>query len=93
MNDVVVLDGDCKLLAQIDGDLSLLQTEDADAGIIYMKRDFRYPVYDGPTVFEPGAEPQILETRNTVLLENITINPIPQNYGRITWNGNTLTVS
>lgn len=93
MNDTVVLGGDCQLIAQIDGDLSLLHQATADAGIVYMKRDFRYPVYDGPTVFEPGPEPQVLETRNTVLLENITINPIPQNYGRITWNGNTLTVS
>lgn len=51
------------------------------------------PVYSGPYTAEPSAEVQILETAGRVLSENITINPIPSNYGRITWNGSVLTVS
>ena len=51
------------------------------------------PSYDGMTEVTPSSETQILETRNTALYENIIINPIPSNYGLITWDGSTLTVS
>lgn len=52
-----------------------------------------YPTYDGGTTFTPSAEAQTIPTAHTVLLSDITINPIPSNYGLITWNGITLTVS
>ena len=52
-----------------------------------------YPTYDGPVTFTPSAEAQTVATRHTVLLENIIINPIPNNYGLITYNGNKITVS
>lgn len=52
-----------------------------------------YPTYDGETTFTPSAETQTIPTAHTVLLSDITINPIPSNYGLITWNGITLTVS
>ncbi len=52
-----------------------------------------YPTYDGETTFTPSAEAQTVPTAHTVLLSDITINPIPSNYGLITWNGSTLTVS
>lgn len=53
----------------------------------------QYPDYDGPVVFTPTEEAQTLETANTVLLENITINPIPSNYGKIAWNGLGIRIS
>ena len=49
--------------------------------------------YEGEYVFTPSDEEQIIQTNNKVLLDNITINPIPSNYGKITYNGRTLTVS
>lgn len=52
-----------------------------------------YPNYEGETTFTPSAEMQTIPTAHTVLLSDITINPIPSNYGLITWNGATLTVS
>ena len=52
-----------------------------------------YPDYEGETTFTPSAEMQTIPTAHTVLLSDITINPIPSNYGLITWNGATLTVS
>lgn len=52
-----------------------------------------YPDYEGETTFTPSAEMQTIQTAQTVLLSDITINPIPSNYGLITWNGATLTVS
>ena len=51
------------------------------------------PVYQGATEITPSQETQVLETYGCIVPENITVNPIPQNYGLITWNGATLTVS
>jgi hypothetical protein len=52
-----------------------------------------YPDYTGEYVFTPGPEEQVVRTKNTVLLDNITIRPIPRNYGLITYNGSFITVS
>ena len=35
----------------------------------------------------------MLETENKRMTGNVTINPIPSNYGLITWNGAFITVS
>ena len=51
------------------------------------------PVYPGPTEFTPSAEEQTIGVSGYRLKEDITINPIPSNYGLITWDGSTLTVS
>lgn len=51
------------------------------------------PAYEGPTEVTPSSETQTLDTRNFRMTENVVIKPIPQNYGLITWNGSTLTVS
>lgn len=49
--------------------------------------------YPGPYTVTPNGRTQTLATRNLTLTGNITVNPIPQNYGLITWNGAFLTVS
>lgn len=49
--------------------------------------------YTGPYTFTPSASPQIVPTSGLRMIDNVTINPIPSNYGLITWNGSTLTVS
>ena len=50
-------------------------------------------VYPGPYTVTPSVQAQTLATQNLTLTGNITVNPIPQNYGLITWNGAFLTVS
>ena len=50
-------------------------------------------IYDGPYEFTPTQETQTVSTAEKLLLENIVINPIPQNYGLITYNGSFITVS
>lgn len=50
-------------------------------------------VYDGPYEWTPTDTVQTIEIADKKALDNITINPVPQNYGLITWNGSTLTVS
>lgn len=49
--------------------------------------------YEGEYTITPSNETQILETKNLRMTDNLVVNAIPQNYGLITWNGSTLTVS
>ena len=49
--------------------------------------------YHGPYTVTPSPEAQVLETGGLVLTRNLTVNPIPSNYGLITWDGSTITVS
>lgn len=51
------------------------------------------PPYEGETVFTPTRQTQTIQAAGFLFSENITINPIPSNYGLITWNGSTLTIS
>ncbi|MBQ3429207.1 MAG: hypothetical protein IJH28_05475 [Mogibacterium sp.] len=51
------------------------------------------PVYTGNYEVTPSDTEQVLETDAFYMNGNVTINPIPSNYGLITWNGSTLTVS
>lgn len=53
----------------------------------------QYDPYQGETEFTPGPETQVVSTRGKLLMSDIVINPIPQNYGLITYNGNVITVS
>lgn len=55
----------------------------------YVERD----PYEGEYTITPTSETQILETKNFRMTDNIVVGAIPQNYGLITWNGSTLTVS
>lgn len=49
--------------------------------------------YEGPYVVTPAADPQVLRTKHLRMTGDVTIAPIPSNYGLITWNGAYLTVS
>ena len=52
-----------------------------------------FPDYDGAYEFTPTDSEQTIAIENMVARQNIIINPIPNNWGRITWNGAVLTVS
>lgn len=92
MFDTVVLDGELELINICDAELILEIAEDGEYGAFTALRD-GYPAYDGDTTVTPSQDTQTLYTAQKSVLENITINPIPSNYGLITWNGYTLTVS
>lgn len=51
------------------------------------------PAYEGAVSVTPSADLQVLQTKDFRMTDDITINPIPQNYGLITYNGSTITVS
>ena len=67
----------------------------ADASLTTSVRHWQteYPDYEGEYTITPSAEAQTLPSTDTVMHRDIVINPIPSNYGLITWNGSTLTVS
>lgn len=77
----------------LDGELSLNIPMDGEVGIITKVVEHDLPVYTGETVVTPSTSEQVLATAEKVVTRNIVINPIPSNYGLITWNGSTLTVS
>lgn len=49
--------------------------------------------YTGDYEWTPSEDEQIIEIATKRATQDIVINPIPYNYGLITWNGSTLTVS
>ena len=49
--------------------------------------------YDGPYTVTPGAESQELQTAGKSLSQNVVIEKIPSNYGKISWDGATMTIS
>ena len=51
------------------------------------------PTYQGETTFTPSDETQVIAVRNLMPTTDITINPVPNNYGKIEWNGSYLKVS
>lgn len=52
-----------------------------------------YPVYAGKYEITPSLETQTLETAYRVLTSNVVIAPIPSNYGKISYDGSTLTIT
>lgn len=49
--------------------------------------------YTGPYAVTPGDSRQVLRTNNRRTTQDIVVEPIPQNYGKITYNGSVITVS
>jgi hypothetical protein len=77
----------------LDGELSLNIPMDGEVGTVTKVVEHDLPTYTGETVITPSTTEQVLATAEKVVTRNIVINPIPSNYGLITWNGSTLTVS
>ena len=49
--------------------------------------------YEGPYEFTPTADTQVVAINLKTATQDITINPIPSNWGLIAWDGSVLTVS
>lgn len=68
-------------------------TMDVTLGTPVVKEYVDVQTYTGAYDITPSAETQTLDTAGMRMSRAVTINPIPQNYGLITWNGSFLTVS
>lgn len=51
------------------------------------------PEYDGPYTITPSSTQRVLHVAGMDMTSDITINPIPSNYGLVTWDGSILTIS
>lgn len=49
--------------------------------------------YLGPTSFIPTEERQIAHTAGQLIEQDIIVEPIPSNYGKITWDGRRITIT
>ena len=66
---------------------------DQITGTMTLPKALQPSEYDGPYTVTPGNAAQILETSGRCMTGNVTVEKIPSNYGKITWNGYVLTVS
>lgn len=90
ISDTTILDGILSELGTLSSDISAAFEIASD---ITLPKTVGGDPYQGSYEVTPTQETQVLETRYLVMNQNVTINPIPSNYGLITWNGATLTVS
>ena len=74
----------CKLIGTLSATGSLL-------GEITLSKT--QPVYKCDYTVIPGDEPQTIACAGYAMSQNITVEAVPSNYGKIGWNGFTLTVS
>ena len=51
------------------------------------------PYYRGDYEITPTQSTQVLEMEGMRAAHNVVVNPIPSNYGLITWNGSYIMVS
>ena len=61
----------------------------APAKVVYQGGE----AYEGNYEVTPSEEVQTLPTANRMLARNIVVAPIPQNYGRITYNGGGIIIT
>ena len=80
---------------ELSGDTGLSFDLGGESAIKFEIRSPTYidvDVYDGGYVFTPAEEEQVIQTTAKTLAQDIIINPIPSNYGRISWDGRRLKV-
>lgn len=93
MRDTIVLDGDLSIVIEEIADCQLSIPESGEVGLVTVIREGTFPAYTGATEITPSQETQTLNTANKSVYQNIVVNPIPSNYGLITWDGSKLMVS
>lgn len=100
MTDAVALRECCLCRVELsvgDPGAAVLLIEDEPGAALEMGQPVIFgggiPDYDGPYEVTPGPEAQIFQTKDHAMRENLRINPIPNNYGLITYNGGVITVS
>lgn len=73
--------------------ITAVQDENDDWYIVVWTTESTVETYSGATTVNPSQQTQVLATAGKLVESNITINPIPSNYGLITYDGSVLTVS
>ena len=81
---MLTFDGELNINLQFDGDLAVVSTFDGEYGEF---TELPHEAYRGDYTITPGDTAVVMETAGLLMAQNVTINPIPSNYGLITWNG------
>ena len=88
MEQIKRITGDSVHLISVNGDKPLKLSQISTGG-----GGGTRPHYHGDTEFTPTQAYQTIPTAGLLVDADIVIDPIPSNYGKITWNGIALTVS
>lgn len=74
---------------------AILKVKDVDSITLHASEGIPiYPnPYTGVTEIVPTSETQIIPTHGMMMVEDFIVDPIPSNYGLITWNGTGLRIS
>ena len=83
----LTVDDGAEAALRVDDDIGL----GLEIGDTYIRGEGR--PYEGAYEVTPTQYAQILPTSGTELSQDVIVNPIPSNYGLITWNGSVLRVS
>lgn len=49
--------------------------------------------YSGDYVITPSEEEVVIDAKDRYFTGNIIVNPIPSNWGKISWNGSVMTIT
>ena len=90
MSDVKRISGSLSLLGSISGNVS--DPGKISGGSTVPEKELLH-TFQGPYTVTPSRSQQALSTEGLKMAQNVVIEPIPSNYGLITWNGSVLTVS
>lgn len=90
MNTTVVIGGETALVKRIDGTAALKSVYDGETaqyigGAVQLEDEIEVTPTQSTQMIEPSE--------GYVGLKAVTVKPIPNNYGLITWNGSVLTIS
>ena len=93
MDYYVVIEGELSLTPTISGEIDLLSTIEGELEKVTEAGGYRPPELEAKEA-TPSTEEQVITCdAGYDGLQSVTRHPIPSNYGLITWNGSTLTVS
>lgn len=91
MERTIVIGGEISLTHMIDGDSELTIPCDGEEGIVIQYDS--HAQYTGAYQITPTSQAQTIPIADLIAAQDIIIEPIPQNYGLIGWNGSFLTIS
>ncbi len=91
MNETIVLD--VQITEQYEADVSVDGNIEAEADGSIVVNKIVADEFEGAYEYTPTQNTQVIEIAQKKAVQNITINPIPQNCGLVTWHGAFLHIS
>jgi len=93
MHEYVVIEGELSLTSSIIGEIDMTSCIEGEMEKVIDVGGYRPPDLEDREATPTEEEQVITAHEGFDGLSSVTIHPIPNNYGRITWNGSYITVS